>query len=72
MNANNEGMTAIGVPMESLARFLSSTTQMPVVDKTSLKGTYNLHTDWQREEEGQVSGFTIGPSRRSMRPCQNS
>jgi uncharacterized protein (TIGR03435 family) len=30
---------------------------MPVVDKTGLKGTYNLHLNWQREEEGQVSGL---------------
>jgi uncharacterized protein (TIGR03435 family) len=57
MNVNNEEMTAIGVPLESLVRFLSSTTHMPVVDKTGLKGTYNLHLNWQREEEGQVSGL---------------
>lgn len=57
MNGNNEEMTAIGVPMESLVRFLSSTTHMPVVDKTGLKGAYNLHLKWQREEEGQSSGL---------------
>lgn len=57
LNVNNEEMTAIGVPMESLVRFLSSTTHMPVVDKTGLKGAYNLHLKWQREEEGQSSGL---------------
>lgn len=57
MNVNNEEMTAIGVPMESLVRFLSSMTHMPVVDKTGLKGAYNLHLKWQREEEGQSSGL---------------
>jgi uncharacterized protein (TIGR03435 family) len=56
LNVNNEEMTAIGVPMESLVRFRSSMTPMPVVDKTGLKGAYNLHLKWQREEEGQSSG----------------
>lgn len=57
MNVNNEEMTATGVQMESLVRFLSSMTHMPVVDKTGLKGAYNLHLKWQREEEGQSSGL---------------
>lgn len=57
MNVNNEDMTAIGVPMESLTRFLSSLTHMPVADETGLKGAYNLHLKWQREEEGQTSGL---------------
>jgi uncharacterized protein (TIGR03435 family) len=57
MNVNNEEMTATGVPMESLVRFLSSMTHMPVLDKTGLKGAYNLHVKWQREEEGQSSGL---------------
>jgi bla regulator protein blaR1 len=57
MNVNNEEMTAIGAPMASLVRFLSSMTHMPVVDETGLKGNYNLHLKWQREEEGQASGL---------------
>ena len=57
MSLNNEEMTAIGVPMETLVRFVSSTTHMPVVDKTGLNGTYNFHLKWQREEEGQASGL---------------
>ena len=57
MNVNNEEMTATGVQMVSLVRFLSSLTRMPVVDETGLKGAYNLHLKWQREEEGQASGL---------------
>lgn len=57
MSVHNEEMTATGVQMDSLARFLSSATHMPVVDKTGLKGTYDLHMKWQREEEGQASGL---------------
>ena len=37
--------------------FLSSLTHMPVVDETGLKGAYNLHLKWQREEEEQSSGL---------------
>jgi bla regulator protein blaR1 len=57
MNVNNEEMTATGVQMASLVRFLSSLTHMPVVDQTGLEGAYNLHLKWQREEEGQASGL---------------
>jgi bla regulator protein BlaR1 len=57
MNVNNDEMTAVGVPIASLVRFLSSTTHMPVVDETGLTGNYNLHLKWQREEEGQASGL---------------
>ena len=57
ISIRNEEMTAIGVPMESLVRFLSSQTHMPVIDETGLKETYNLHLKWQREEEGQSSGL---------------
>jgi uncharacterized protein (TIGR03435 family) len=57
MYTNEEEMTATGVPMGSLVRFWSSTTHMPVVDGTGLKGTYNFHLKWQREEEGQASGL---------------
>lgn len=57
VSVSNEEMTAVGVPMESLTRFLSSMTHMPVVDETGLKGAYNLHLKWQREEEGQSSGL---------------
>jgi len=57
MNINNEEMMATGVQMASLVRFLSSMTHMPVIDETGLKGNYNLHLKWQREEEGQVSGL---------------
>jgi uncharacterized protein (TIGR03435 family) len=57
MQVNNDVMTAIGVPMGSLVRFLASQTHMPVVDETSLKGNYNFNLKWQREEEGPDSGL---------------
>lgn len=57
VNVNNEVMTAIGVPVGSLVRFLASQTHMPVVDETGLKGNYNFTLKWQREEEGSASGL---------------
>lgn len=57
MSVNNQELTAVGVPMASLVRFLSSITQMPVIDETDLKGAYNFHLKWQREEEQQASGL---------------
>lgn len=57
MNVNNDEMTAIGVPMGTLVRFLASQTHMPVVDETGLKGNYNFNMKWQREEEGPSSGL---------------
>lgn len=57
MRVSNDVMTAIGVPMQSLVRFLASQTHMPVVDETGLKGNYNLNLQWQREEQGSDSGL---------------
>lgn len=57
MSVNNDVMTAIGVPMGNLVRFLASQTHMPVVDETGLKGNYNFNLKWQREEEGPASGL---------------
>lgn len=57
MRGRNGDLAATGVPMESLVRFLSSTTHMPVVDETSLKGIYDFHIKWVSEEEGQASGL---------------
>lgn len=57
MTVNNEVMTATGIPMSSLVRFLASQTHMPVVDATGLKGNYNFNMKWQREEQGSASGL---------------
>lgn len=57
MRVHNDELTAVGVPMGSLTRFLASQTHMPVVDKTALRGIYNFQLKWQREEEGPVSGL---------------
>jgi uncharacterized protein (TIGR03435 family) len=57
MHVNNDEMTATGVSMNSLIRFVASQTHMPVVDKTDLKGTYNFDLKWQREQEGPGTGL---------------
>ena len=57
MNSVNYELTAVGVPMDRVTRFLASQTHMPVVDKTGLKGIYSFHLKWQREEEGPASGL---------------
>lgn len=57
ISVNNDIMTAIGVPIGSLIRFLASQTHMPVVDGTGLKGNYNFNMKWQREEQGTDSGL---------------
>ena len=57
MRVNNDEMSASGVPMDRLVRFLASQTHMPIVDKTGLKGTYNFQLKWQREEAGPDSGL---------------
>lgn len=43
--------------MDRLTPFLAQQTHMPVIDKTGLKGTYNFHLKWQREEEEPSSGM---------------
>lgn len=57
MTVNNEVMTATGIPMSSLVRFLSSQTHMPVVDETGLKGNYNFSMKWQRDDQGSDAGL---------------
>lgn len=57
MNTHNGDMTATGVEIQALANFLAGQTHMPVLDKTGLKGLYNFHLKWQREEEGAQSGL---------------
>ena len=57
MNSINYELTAIGVPMDRLTRFIATQTRTPVADKTGLKGIYSFHLKWQREEEGPASGL---------------
>jgi bla regulator protein blaR1 len=57
MRVNNDEMSATGVTMDRLIRFLSSQTHMPIMDKTGLKGNYNFQLKWQREEAGPESGL---------------
>lgn len=57
MRVNNDEMSATGVTIDRLIRFLASQTRTPIVDKTGLKGTYNFQLKWQREEAGTDSGL---------------
>lgn len=57
VSARNDDLTATGVTMQALIRFLSGQTHMPIVDETGLTGKYNFHLKWQRAEEGQQSGL---------------
>jgi len=57
LRVNNDQMTATGVPMDRLIRFLAMQTHMPIVDKTGLKGSYDFQLKWQREEAGPESGL---------------
>jgi uncharacterized protein (TIGR03435 family) len=57
MNSINYELTAVGVSMDKVTRFLGQQTHMPVADKTGLKGIYSFHLKWQREEEGPASGL---------------
>jgi uncharacterized protein (TIGR03435 family) len=57
LNWHNDELTGDGVSIGSLVRFLASQTHMPVIDETSLKGSYNFTLKWQREEEGPASGL---------------
>lgn len=57
MNMSNNSLSATGLPMDSLAKALSSMTHMPVTDKTGLTGLYSFTVKYQREEEGPQSGL---------------
>lgn len=61
MSSINYELTAVGVPMDRLTRFLEQQARMPVADKTGLKGIYSFHLKWQREEEGPASGLHDQP-----------
>ncbi len=62
MNVNNTEMTAYGVEMESLTKMLEGRVDRNVVDKTGLKGNYDLHLKWRREEDGPTAGITDDPA----------
>jgi uncharacterized protein (TIGR03435 family) len=56
MSVSNTEMTAYGVQMASLAKMLESQVERNVTDKTDLKGNYDMHLKWRREEDGPTSG----------------
>ena len=62
MNVNNTEMTAYGVQIESLTKMLEGRVERNVVDKTGLKGDYDLHLKWHREEDGPTAGTTDDPA----------
>jgi uncharacterized protein (TIGR03435 family) len=51
-----------GIPMETLIKMLSSVTQRTVVDKTGLKGTYDLELKWTPEDAPAGATEETGPS----------
>jgi uncharacterized protein (TIGR03435 family) len=61
MHVNNTEMTAYGVQMASLTKMLEGQVERNVIDKTDLKGNYDLHLKWRREEDGPTAGTTDDP-----------
>ncbi len=47
----NSDMTAQGITIESLSYTLSGVVGRTVIDKTGLKGKYDLHLKWRREDD---------------------
>ncbi len=62
MHVNNTEMTGYGVQMVSLTKMLEGQVERNVVDKTDLKGNYDLHLKWRREEDGPTAGTTDDPA----------
>jgi uncharacterized protein (TIGR03435 family) len=50
MSIHNTEMTAVGVPLSSLAAQLSHTVQRIVIDKTGLAGKYDLQLKWTADD----------------------
>lgn len=54
VSVHNRDLTAVAAPMDQLADHLSSTTQRIVVDKTGLKGRYDLQLKWSADDGAPV------------------
>ena len=55
-------MTAIGIPISSLASQLSAQLQRIVVDKTGITGKYDLELAWTRDDSSNTTSDSAGVS----------
>ena len=63
-NSNNTHYTGTGISMDQFAGYLSDRADLPVIDKTELKASYDLKLDWvpeSRHPEKGDSDTTSGP-----------
>lgn len=51
MNSNNTHLIATGTSMAALAEFLSQSADRPVLDRTELRGVYDVKLDWAPESD---------------------
>ena len=56
MNSNNSHLTATGTSMGALAEFLSQSADRPVLDRTELRGVYDVQLDWAPESDAAAGG----------------
>jgi len=62
MNVNNTVLTAHDVLLDNLARTLSSRVSRTIVDKTGLKGNYDLSLTWSPDEGSAAASDSSAPS----------
>lgn len=60
MQVRNGQLTAEGVPVSSVAGFLAQMLHTQVVDKTGLKGNYDMLLKWQPDDQVQESHDATG------------
>jgi uncharacterized protein (TIGR03435 family) len=53
-NSNNTHYVGTSISMDTFATFLSGQMELPVLDATGLKGTYDLKLDWITERQAQA------------------
>jgi uncharacterized protein (TIGR03435 family) len=53
-NSNNTHYVGTSISMDTLATFLSGQMELPVLDLTGLKGTYDLKLDWITERQAKA------------------
>jgi uncharacterized protein (TIGR03435 family) len=62
MNVNNTVLTAHDVPLDNLARTLSSRMSRTIVDKTGLKGNFDLSLTWSPDDGSTAASDSSAPS----------
>jgi uncharacterized protein (TIGR03435 family) len=53
-DSNNTHYKGTSITMDGFAKFLSGQMELPVIDMTGLKGTYDLKLDWITERQAQA------------------